>query len=236
MEQHGQEDFGIKETLSELQLDYLDLFLVHWPMGNSTGNNTFDYKQVWQGMEKLVRPEKGTRFIGISNFNPTQLEDLLKIATIKPKVHQFELHPYLQQSDYVKTNFNHNITVTAYAPLGNTNPVYSQGYYGRTGNLAPKILSHPTIAEIAKARNCSPAQVVLAWNINRKIVVIPKAAQNTHQIENLATLEKCKLTEADSAKVAELKQNLRVNALPCRDMKFECFNGMAGAPFCEGCT
>jgi alcohol dehydrogenase (NADP+) len=205
-------------------------------MGNSTGNNTFDYKGVWKGMEKLVRPEKGTRFIGISNFNPTQLEDLLKTATIKPKVHQFELHPYLQQADYVKTNFDHGITVTAYAPLGNTNPVYASGYYGRTGKLAPEILSHPTIVEIAKERSCTPAQVVLAWNMNRKIVVIPKASQVAHQKENLATLEKCKLTEADSGKISALKTNLRVNALPCRDMKFECFAGMAGAPFCEACT
>jgi alcohol dehydrogenase (NADP+) len=83
-------------------------------MGNSTGNNTFDYNAVWKGMEKLVRPTKGTRFIGISNFNPKQLEDLLKTATIKPKVHQFELHPYLQQPDYIKKNLDLGISVTAY--------------------------------------------------------------------------------------------------------------------------
>jgi alcohol dehydrogenase (NADP+) len=231
---HGQEEFAIVETLKELQLDYLDLFLVHWPMGNSTGNSTFDYKPVWKSMEKLVG--RGTRFIGISNFNPVQLEDLLKIATIKPTVHQFELHPYLQQADYLRTNFDHNITVVAYAPLGNTNPNYSQGYYGRSGNMAPKLFTHPTIVDIAKARRCSPAQVVLAWNMARKVVVIPKAAQIAHQKENIVTLEKCKLIEADLSKIAELKLNLRVNALPCRDMKFECFSGMAGAPFCEGCT
>jgi alcohol dehydrogenase (NADP+) len=205
-------------------------------MGNSTGNSTFDYKPVWKAMEKLVRPEKGTRFIGLSNFNPVQFEDVLKIATIKPKVHQFEVHPYLQQADYVKANFDHNITVVAYAPLGNTNPTYSTGYYGKTGDLAPKLLSHQTIVDIAKTRSCTPAQVVLAWNMNRKIVVIPKAAQIAHQKENIATLEKCNLTDADLSKITGLKLNLRVNALPCRELKFECFAGLAGAPFCEACT
>jgi alcohol dehydrogenase (NADP+) len=114
LSRHGQEEFGITETLGELGLDYLDLFLVHWPMGNSTGKNTFDYNAVWKSMEKLVRPVNGTRFIGISNFNPKQLEDLLKTATVKPKVHQFELHPYLQQPDYIKKNLDLGISVTAY--------------------------------------------------------------------------------------------------------------------------
>jgi len=233
---HGREEFAIQETLKELDLNYLDLFLVHWPMGNSTGNTTFDYIPTWKAMEKLVRPKNGTRFIGISNFSPAQLENLLKSATIKPKVHQIELHPYLQQPDYLSTNFAHNITVTAYAPLGNTNPVYSQGFYGRTGNLTSKILTHPTIAAVAKDRSCTPAQVVLAWNMHRKVVVIPKAAQAAHQKENIATPEKCKLTDADVSKIAEIKQNVRMNAVPCRDLKFVCFDGLPGAPFCEACT
>jgi alcohol dehydrogenase (NADP+) len=122
------------------------------------------------------------------------------------------------------------------APLGNTNPVYASGYYGKTGTQQTKILAHPTITSIAKERICSPAQVVLAWNMQRKVIVIPKAAQVAHHKENLATLEKCKLTNADAAKIAEIRVVNRMNALPCRDMKFECFDGMVGAPFCSGCT
>lgn len=226
----------MNETLSELDLDYLDLFLVHWPMGNSTGTNTFDYISTWKAMEKVVRPQKGTRYIGISNFSPAQLEDLLKIATIKPKVHQFENHPYLQDTDFVKANFAKNITVTAYAPLGNTNPVYSQGYYGKSGSLRPKILSHPTITSISKERGCTPAQVVLAWNMKRKVVVIPKAEQPEHQKENIATALACNLEDGDVKRIEDIKERTRLNALPCRDMKFVCFDGLQGAPFCSGCT
>jgi alcohol dehydrogenase (NADP+) len=129
-----------------------------------------------------------------------------------------------------------NILSTSKAPLGNTNPVYATGYYGKTGTQQPKILTHPTISSIAKERSCSPAQVVLAWNMQRKVTVIPKAAQAAHQKENLATPEKCKLTDADVAKIGEIKESNRLNALPCRDMKFECFDGMVGAPFCSACT
>src|ERR1700760_711275 len=98
-------------------------------------------------MEPLVRPKRGTRFIGISNFNPKQLDDLLKVAKIKPAVHQFESHPYLPQSDYVEYNMKQGIAVTGYAPLGNTNPVY-----GEAGKKAPPLLSHPVIEEIANKR------------------------------------------------------------------------------------
>jgi len=186
-------------------------------------------------MEKLVG--KGTRYIGISNFNPAQLDDLLKSTTIKPKAHQFELHPYLPQQDYVEANFKMGIeSVIAYAPLGNTNPVYSTGRYGTTGKDNTAILSHPVITGIAKERSCTAAQVVLAWNLNRNVVVIPKAAQLGHQKENLATLEKCKLQNVDLEKIRGIKERVRLNALPCQGLAFKCFDGMEGAPFCAKCT
>jgi len=187
-------------------------------------------------MEKLVRPT-GTRFIGISNFSPAQLDNLLKIATIKPKTHQIEVHPYLQQTEFLEKHVKQNITVVAYSPLGNTNPVYTTGGYGQTGSLLPKILAHPIISGIATARSCSPAQVVLEWNMQRKVVVIPKAAQIAHQKENIATGDKCKLTAEDVSKIAGLakEKELRVNALPCRDWAYACFEGL-GAPSCQGCS
>jgi alcohol dehydrogenase (NADP+) len=142
-------------------------------------------------MEKLVRPEKGTRFIGLSNHSPSQVKDVVEIATIKPKVHQFESHPYLQQNDFVKQNMAYGITVTGYSPLGNTNPVHNLGVSGKDGDRAPPLLQNAAIQEIAKARGCSPAQVVLAWNTKRGAAVIPKASQATHQQENIVTLQSC---------------------------------------------
>jgi alcohol dehydrogenase (NADP+) len=122
-------------------------------------------------------------------------------ATIKPKVHQFELHPYLQQADWVEENHKYGITVTGYAPLGNTNPIHTLGVSGSDGNRAPPLFAHPVIKDVAAARSCSPAQVVLAWNMRRKVVVIPKAAQVEHQKENIVALDRCKITDEDAKKI-----------------------------------
>ena len=111
-------------------------------------------------MEKLVRPQGGTRFLGISNFSPKQVEEILAVATIKPKVHQIELHPYLQQDAFVASLLKQGIAITAYSPLANTNPTY-----GSLGNRAPKILANPTIAAIAKARK--PIMIVFIFDFFR---------------------------------------------------------------------
>jgi alcohol dehydrogenase (NADP+) len=174
-------------------------------------------------METLVRPQFGTRFIGISNFSPKQVEDILKVARIKPKVHQIELHPYLQQDEFVETNLKHGINVIAYSPLANTNPVY-----GALGRRAPAVLENPVIKDIAKARGCTPAQVVLGWNMNRKVIVIPKAAQSHHQKENIATIEKCNMTTEDFGRIKTLGVSLRMSAVVCKPFNYECFRGLKG--------
>lgn len=178
--------------------------------------------KTWKRMEKLV-PKKLTRFIGISNFSPRQLDEVLAVATIKPKVLQVELHPYLQQSDFVASTLKKGITVTAWAPLGNTNPVYEN-----PGNRAPKLLTNPTVREIAKARGCSPVQVVLAWHMARNVVVIPKSVQLQHLKENIATVEKCKLQDDDMSKMKSLQIPLRLLATPCASLRNACFEGLEG--------
>jgi alcohol dehydrogenase (NADP+) len=239
---HGKEEAALNESLDQLGLDYLDLWLIHWPLGSSGSVNSYDYSKVgyispsmnldsdrflktWKAMEKLVRPSRGTRFIGIANFSPEQLDDILKIATIKPKVHQMELHPYLQQQEFVEANMKSNISVTAYTPLGNTNPAY-----GYLNNKNIKILNNPVITEIAKARSCTAAQVVLAWNMKRDVAVIPKAAQAGHRKENIETVEKCKLTSEDSDKIKNLGVSLRLSSAVCMIPGFDkdCFKGLSG--------
>jgi alcohol dehydrogenase (NADP+) len=206
---HGREDFAIRETLDQLGLDYLDLFLVHWPQRRDDGK--FDHVETWKAMEKLVRVDKGARFIGISNHSPLQVKEVVEAATIRPKVHQFESHPYLQQNDAVKQNMAYGITVTGYAPLGNTNPVHNLGVAANSeGNRAPPILQNAAIVEAAKARGCTPAQVVLAWNVKRGTAVIPKASQVVHQKENIVTLQKCKITDEDAAKIADIRKSFEV--------------------------
>jgi len=172
-------------------------------------------------MEKLVSPTKGTRFIGIANHSPTMVDAILKAATIRPKLHQFEGHPYLRQSAFVETNFKNNLTVINYAPLGNTSPAYATAGAG-----APKLLTNPTITAIAKDRGCAPAQVVLAWNMNRKVIVIPKALKKDHQAENFAAFEKCKLLPEDITKIEGMKYNIRMLSYPCALAANACFTGL----------
>ena len=120
-------------------------------------------------MEKLIGKGK-VRYIGISNFNTQQLTELLAAATIKPFVHQMELHPYLQQTSFLGLHKQHNITVTGYAPLRNTNPAYRLRA-ARAG--APgKLLEDPVLNEIWNARGCTAAQISLAWNLRRGLLCI----------------------------------------------------------------
>jgi len=206
----------LKETLRDLGLEYLDLYLMHFPVG-AVG---LDYAATWKRMEGLVGSSKDTRFIGIANHSPAMLDNLLKTAKIPPRFHQFEGHPYLRQDKYVETNFSHNITVTNYAPLGNTGPAYAA-----TGSGLPKLLTNKVITDIAKERNCAPAQVVLAWNLRRNVIVIPKASKKAHQIENFGS-EKCALTAEDIAKIQAMKYNTRMLSYPCAQAANACFAGL----------
>src|ERR1700712_4525333 len=172
-------------------------------------------------MEKLVEL-KLTRFIGISNFSPKQVENILAPATIKPKVHQIEIHPYLQQQEFITSLQSKGIDVTAYAPLANTN----QAYYFLGGIQAPKLLTNHKLNEIAKAKGCTSAQAALAWNMARKVVVIPKAAQEVHQKENIAAIEKCKLQAEDMEKMKALQIPLRLMTIPCKPVGNTCFQGL----------
>jgi alcohol dehydrogenase (NADP+) len=179
-------------------------------------------------MEPLVRPSKGARFLGISNFSPSQVDQLVAAAKIKPVVHQFETHPYLPQSDFVASHASKGIAVTAYAPLGNTNAAY-----GDLAKKAPPLLSHAVITEISAARGCKPAAVVLSWNLKRGVGVIPKAANLEHAKENLKGLDGCKLTDEDMSKITGIgkQTNLRVNVGGCKMMGFVCFEGLDGGPY-----
>ncbi len=163
---------------------------MHWPVaflpGQEPGRTVLDQdtsiQATWAAMEDLVRGNL-TRHIGVSNFSPRQLDDLLAKATIKPFAHEFETHPYLQQQEFVDWHLRNNITVIAYSPLANLNPTYDGRY-----PALPPILKDPFWTELAGKKNATPAQAILAWGRQRGTVVIPKSTHESRIVENLGSL------------------------------------------------
>ena len=151
-------------------------------------------------MEKLLDTGK-VRRIGVSNFSPHQLHQLLEQTTIKPAVHQLELHPYLQQADFVQWHKDNGIQVTAYSPLANLNPTY--GSPGKSKDAPPSLLANKDVTEIAKARGCTNAQVALAWGMGRGTSVIPKSQHADRIKENFASVN-CRLEKEDYIMIEKL--------------------------------
>lgn len=186
---------ALMKTLSDLGLDYLDLYLMHWPVASSGGKNTIDYLETWHAMSAI--PSFKARHVGVSNFDPTQLKDLIAKSSVKPAVHQFELHPYLQQTEWVQWHKDNGINVTAYSPLANLNPIYG------SDSSPPSLLENVVISEIAKMRGCTNAQVALAWGMGRKTSVIPKSSHLERIQENLESTY-CKLQKEDYAEIGDI--------------------------------
>lgn len=167
---------AIDRTLKELGTDYLDLYLIHWPVAFRPGDEYFPktadglfdidrtttLEDTWRAMEKLVEQGK-VRSIGVSNFTSAKLEQLLSFAKIKPAVNQIEAHGYLLQPELQEFHKKHNIVATAYSPLGNN-------VYGK-----PRVIDDAKVAEIAASLEISPANLLLSYMIQKGFVVIPKS-------------------------------------------------------------
>jgi len=154
-------------------------------------------------MEKLLDTGK-VKAIGVSNFSKKELEDLIKKAKVKPAVHQFETHPYLQQQAFVDWHKQQGIEVTAYSPLGNQNDIYD------AGKKLDILSEHPTIAKIAKKHGCTGPQVVLAWGIKRGTSVVPKSVNEGRIKSNFECL-KVKLDDEDMKEIAKMDGPHRFN-------------------------
>ncbi|KAF1985473.1 Aldo/keto reductase [Aulographum hederae CBS 113979] len=212
------------KTLSLLNLTYLDLYHMHWPIGHSPDNSTFDYLTTWNSMTQLLSTNR-VRHLGICNFAPEQLRVLTTSSTVKPYSHQFELHLYLPQPWWLSWHKRLGIKVTAYSPLGNMNPVY----HDRLPKGQPKLLNHTIVKDIAKRRGCAPAQVVLAWNLQRGVdSVIPKSSHPQWIDENLRAWE-CRLLEKDFSKLEGLGEEWesRFNN-PSKNWGVQLFKGLDG--------
>lgn len=197
---------AFEQTLKELKLDYLDLYLIHWPVAQKKGTQmptsdddwlSLEEVPLWETyseMEKLY--EQGLcKAIGVSNFNKEHLSKLISKTQIMPAVNQVECHPLLNQKELIDYCSKNNIAVTAYSPLG---AQYSHG----------SLLTNPRIVEIAGKNNATPAQVLLAWQIARGIIVIPKSVHEDRIKENFASLA-ITLDNDDIKKIDEMNENHR---------------------------
>ncbi|RAH67463.1 aldo/keto reductase [Aspergillus aculeatinus CBS 121060] len=170
-------EVAVDKTLSDLQTDYLDLYLIHWPVSfrySSTTNQPIveetglidvidvPIKDTWAAMEELVAKGK-IRSIGVSNFTREKIEELLKTAKIPPAVNQVEAHPYLQQRDLLEWSKQQGIVVEGYSPLGNN--IYN----------IPRAVDDALVIETAKKLGKTPAQVLISWAVQRGTVVLPKS-------------------------------------------------------------
>ncbi|MEH7110039.1 aldo/keto reductase, partial [Bacillus sp. JJ1764] len=175
-------------SLKKLGLDYLDLYLIHWP-----GKDR--YKETWKALEKLYKDGK-VRAIGVSNFNVHHLEELLKDAEIKPMVNQVEFHPHLTQKDLLAFCQKEGIQLEAWSPL-------KQG----------QLLDDPTINQIAEKYGKTAAQVILRWDVQNKVVTIPKSIKEERIIQN-ADIFDFELSADDMARIDGLNKDERVGPDP----------------------
>ncbi|XP_059416194.1 aldo-keto reductase family 1 member A1-B-like [Carassius carassius] len=185
---------SLLKTLEDLKLEYLDLYLIHWPHAYQRGDNPFprkedgtllfnniDYKLTWAAMEKLVG--KGlVRAIGLSNFNSRQIDDILAVASIKPAVLQVESHPYLAQVELLAHCRDRGLVMTAYSPLGSSDRAWKHPE-------EPVLLEEPAIAALAKKHNKTPAQIIIRWQTQRGVVTIPKSITQSRIKENIQVFD-----------------------------------------------
>lgn len=186
----GKVQEAIDASLKRLSLDYIDLYLVHWPVPKT-------YISVWKKMEEVYKSGK-VKSIGVSNYNPHHLDDLLKEAEIVPVVNQIECYPYLTQEKVIEYCKQKNIYPEAWGPLG----------AGKTD-----VLSNSIIGEIAKKYKKSPAQIILRWNVQRGVIVIPKSVHENRMLENMSVFD-FELSVEEVKKISSLNKNLRLGSDP----------------------
>ncbi|MDX2919901.1 MULTISPECIES: aldo/keto reductase [Streptomyces] len=183
-------------SLEELGFDYLDLFLIHWPLPGGSG----DFVETWKALEEIYRSGRA-KAIGVSNFQENHLRRLLDSSTVVPAVNQIEVHPYLTQEPLRAFGAEHAIATEAWSPI-------AQG----------KVLSDPTIVRIAERVGRTAAQVVLRWHLQRGDIVFPKSVTLKRIQDNFALFD-FELTEGDIGEISALNRDERTGFDP------DTFNG-----------
>jgi alcohol dehydrogenase (NADP+) len=206
---------ALQTSLKKLQLDYLDLYLIHWPVALRHGTvlprgpedflplSEVPLESTWEAMLKVS--EQGlVREVGVSNFSERKIEQVRNATGQTPAVNQIELHPYLQQDALVEACEELGIAVTAYSPLGSPD---SAAMMGRDDDLL--LAQHPTIAQIAESHSATSGQVLIAWALARGTSVIPKSVHPGRIAENWGARD-LTLTLADMTAIASLDRHQRM--------------------------
>lgn len=177
-----------EESLTKLGLDYLDLYLIHWPVEGK-------YKAAWKALETLYK-EGRVKAIGVSNFQIHHLEELMKDAEINPMINQVEYHPRLTQKELHNFCREHQIQLEAWSPL-----------------MAGQLLDNEELQEIASKYGKSVAQIIVRWDLQNNVITIPKSTKEQRIIEN-ANVFDFKLTKEDMKQIDLLNKNHRVGPDP----------------------
>ena len=217
---------ALEKTLDDLQLDYLDLYLIHFPISLKFVPFEERYppewfydpnipepamvparvplSDTWQAMEALKR-EKLVRHIGICNYSTALLHDLMNYCDTKPEILQIEAHPYLAQEKLVRLAKHYEMEVTAFSPLGSLS-------YEEMGGAeqSESLLLNETVTTIARNLQVSPAQVVLGWALNRGTSVVVKSSSQSRMLENLDSVN-LKLDQEAMDAISQLNRNKRYN-------------------------
>jgi methylglyoxal/glyoxal reductase len=179
---------AFETSLQKLGLDYLDLYLIHWPVAGK-------YIETWEALEQLYKDGK-VRAIGVSNFQIHHLKDLMSNADIKPMVNQVEFHPSLTQKELLTFCKNEGIQLEAWAPL-------------KRGQLQ----EDSTIVELANKYKKTPAQIIIRWDLQNEVVTIPKSTKEHRIIENADVFD-FELAPEDMQKIDSLNKNERTGPDP----------------------
>ncbi len=179
---------SVEQSLKDLQTDYLDLFLVHWPLKN----HFFD---TWKALEKIYET-KMARAIGVCNFHQSHFELLKTKANIKPMINQIEIHPYLVQKELIEYLNKEQIVIEAWSPLAR----------GR-------VVDEPLLMNIGKKYQKSASQVTLRWHVQKDLIVIPKSVNPKRIAENKQIFD-FELTEDEMLQIDSLNENFRTGPNP----------------------
>jgi len=179
---------AFNKSMSKLGFDYLDLYLVHWPVKGK-------FNDTWRALEKIYR-EKRVKAIGVSNFLQHHLEDLLTTAEIIPMVNQMEFHPYLVQQDLIDYCHARQIQYEAWSPL-----------------MQGKIFDDKTMKTIANKYGKTPAQIILRWDLQKEVITIPKSVTKERILSNSLIFD-FELSQEDMDAINKLDRAKRVGADP----------------------